>query len=95
MTNEFLTRTHSEAALVYHDQSVNENMHLTVAFRILRKPDNNFLDVLNEEAKAHVRQALIKARMSHHAVPRRVTTRTRLVDRSAKNIEQCSRLPLR
>lgn len=43
MTNEFLVRTSSEAALQYNDQSINENMHLAAAFKVLRRQENNFL----------------------------------------------------
>ena len=36
--------THAETALTYNDSSVNENMHASLAFRLLRKPANNFLE---------------------------------------------------
>ena len=41
--NDFLVATNSEAALQYNDRSINENMHLATAFRLLTKPDNNFI----------------------------------------------------
>ena len=44
MSNEFLVTTHADAALTYNDASVNENMHAALAFRLLRKPGNNFLE---------------------------------------------------
>ena len=44
VSNEFLVLTHAETALTYNDSSVNENMHASLAFRLLRKPANNFLE---------------------------------------------------
>lgn len=45
VSNEFLVATHADSALTYNDSSVNENMHCSLAFRLLRKPANNFLEV--------------------------------------------------
>ena len=44
VSNEFLVLTHAETALTYNDSSVNENTHASLAFRLLRKPANNFLE---------------------------------------------------
>ena len=45
VSNEFLVATHADSALTYNDSSVNENMHCSLAFRLLRNPANNFLEV--------------------------------------------------
>ena len=44
VSNEFLVQTHADSALTYNDASVNENMHAALAFRLLRRPGNNFLE---------------------------------------------------
>jgi hypothetical protein len=34
---------------MYNDLSINENMHAALAFRLIRKPANNFLSELPED----------------------------------------------
>mmetsp|Transcript_15224 Transcript_15224/g.47340 ORF Transcript_15224/g.47340 Transcript_15224/m.47340 type:complete len:479 (-) Transcript_15224:52-1488(-) len=43
LTNDFLVKTSSDVALTYNDRSVNENMHLAIAYRILQRSDCSFL----------------------------------------------------
>jgi hypothetical protein len=45
VTNEFLIHTNAETALLYNDQSVNENVHASLGFQLLRKASNNFIEV--------------------------------------------------
>ena len=45
LTNEYLINTDSSAALTYNDRSINENGHAALAFGILLKDSNNFLEV--------------------------------------------------
>ena len=45
LTNEYLITTCACVALRYNDQSVNENSHAALAFELLLKPCNNFLEV--------------------------------------------------
>ncbi|KAK9834015.1 hypothetical protein WJX81_002981 [Elliptochloris bilobata] len=59
VSNEFLVLTHAEAALTYNDSSVNENMHASLAFRLLRKPANSFLEVLPDNDYRFVRRTMI------------------------------------
>jgi calcium/calmodulin-dependent 3',5'-cyclic nucleotide phosphodiesterase len=41
VNNDFLVKTANEWALIYNDNSVNENMHVRVAFEVLQEPRNN------------------------------------------------------
>lgn len=45
VTNEYLINTNAESALLYNDQSVNENGHAAMGMRLLRKSCNNFIEV--------------------------------------------------
>lgn len=49
LSNDFLINTSSDVALAYNDLSINENMHALIAFRLLRKPSNNFLSEMPED----------------------------------------------
>ena len=59
LTNDFLVTSHAEAALTYNDSSVNENMHSAMAFRILLKPQNNFLSHLPDSHFRFFRRTVI------------------------------------
>ena len=52
--------TNAESALVYNDNSINENMHASIAWRLLQQPQNNFLEHLPEEEQRFVRRTLIQ-----------------------------------
>lgn len=45
MTNEYLINTNADNALLYNDQSINENGHAAVGMQLLRKSSNNFIEV--------------------------------------------------
>jgi len=64
LNNDFLVNSKSEEAKIYHDQSVNENMHLRYAFKLLEKPDSNFTCNLNNKDYWFLRQALVKLVLS-------------------------------
>lgn len=46
-------------ALLYNDNSINENMHASLTFRILMKPENNFLSGLASDEFQAVRRTII------------------------------------
>ncbi|KAK9820126.1 hypothetical protein WJX72_006367 [[Myrmecia] bisecta] len=64
VTNEFLINTNSDIAVTYNDNSINENMHAALAFRILRKPENNCLAHLPEEQFRFVRRTVVRIVLS-------------------------------
>ena len=44
VNNDFLVKTQHEWALIFNDTSVNENMHVRVAFEILQQPQFNIFE---------------------------------------------------
>jgi len=44
VNNDFLVKTQHEWALIYNDTSVNENMHVRVAFEVLQEPECNIFE---------------------------------------------------
>lgn len=49
VNNDFMINTRSTLALVYNDRSVNENSHVSLAFHIALKEENNIFDGLDPE----------------------------------------------
>jgi hypothetical protein len=47
VNNDFLVKTQHEWALIYNDTSVNENMHVRIAFEILQEPHCNIFESTN------------------------------------------------
>lgn len=60
VNNPFLIRTGEERAIIYNDRSVLENGHCSLGFRLLRKPENNFLAGLSQEDGDFVRKLVIE-----------------------------------
>lgn len=60
VSNDFLINTRNETALVYNDVSVNENMHLATAFKILRRPGNDLMEHLSPEQYRFFRRTVIQ-----------------------------------
>ena len=60
VSNDFLINTRNETALIYNDVSVNENMHLATAFKILRRPGNNLMEHLTPEQYRFFRRTVIQ-----------------------------------
>lgn len=52
VNNDFLVKTQHEWAMVYNDTSVNENMHVRVAFEILQDPACNIFESAPPSAHA-------------------------------------------
>ena len=60
LTNQYLINSSSELALMYNDESVLENHHLAVAFRLLlQKKDCDILDSLNSKQRQTFRKMVI------------------------------------
>lgn len=47
--NAFLVRTEADCAKQFHGKSVNESMHVALAFELLSRPENDFLVSLPDE----------------------------------------------
>jgi len=59
LTNQFLINTSSELALMYNDESVLENHHLAVAFKLLQNKDCDIFVNLNKKQKQTLRKMVI------------------------------------
>jgi len=58
-TNQYHINSLSQLAIRYNDRSVLENYHLSLAFQLLREPQNNFMEPLTKEEQRYVRDAVI------------------------------------
>merc|ERR1719323_678023 len=59
LTNQYLINTSSELALMYNDESVLENHHLAVAFKLLQAKDRDILVSLNKKQRQTLRKMTI------------------------------------
>merc|ERR1719282_1979276 len=59
LTNQYLINTSSELALMYNDESVLENHHLAVAFKLLQNPDCDIFVNLSRKQKQTLRKMVI------------------------------------
>jgi len=71
--NTFEINTESELAIRYNDQSVLENMHICLAWNLLKaKPDSNFLVNLDKAQRKRFRKVLVDSilatDMSQHSI---------------------------
>lgn len=58
--NKFLVDTESHYARLYHDRSVNENMHLDIAFKLLEAPEHDVMQMLDQSSRRDLRRMLIR-----------------------------------
>ena len=49
----------SELALVYNDESVLENHHLAVAFKLFQQPDCDVLAAMSTKTRRNIRRMII------------------------------------
>ncbi len=54
-----MLRAGSELALMYNDESVLENHHLAVAFKLLQNPDCDIFANLNKKQRQTLRKMVI------------------------------------
>ncbi|GFO10918.1 CAMP-specific 3',5'-cyclic phosphodiesterase 4c [Plakobranchus ocellatus] len=59
LTNQYLINTSSELALMYNDESVLENHHLAVAFKLLQEENCDILSNLNKKQRQSFRKMVI------------------------------------
>ena len=59
MTNQYLVNSASELALMYNDESVLENHHLAVAFKLLQMEECDILSSLSAKQRSSVRKMVI------------------------------------
>ncbi|XP_055885166.1 cAMP-specific 3',5'-cyclic phosphodiesterase 4C-like isoform X5 [Biomphalaria glabrata] len=59
LTNQYLIQTSSELALMYNDESVLENHHLAVAFKLLQEENCDILDKLTKKQRQSFRKMVI------------------------------------
>jgi len=59
VTNQYLINTSSELALMYNDESVLENHHLAVAFKLLQDPNCDILANLSAKQRTTCRKMVI------------------------------------
>lgn len=58
-TNQFLVNTSHELAIMYNDESVLENHHLAVSFKILKEDSCNFLENVESAQQKAFRRMVI------------------------------------
>merc|ERR1711997_82362 len=59
LTNQYLINTSSDLALMYNDESVLENHHLAVSFKLLQKPGCDIFSNLSKKQRQTLRKMVI------------------------------------
>jgi class 3 adenylate cyclase len=60
LNNNFLIQTKSHFSRLYHDRSVNENMHLDIAFQLMEAREHDVMGMLEESNQLELRKMLIR-----------------------------------
>jgi len=60
VTNDFHNKTLTERSVTYNNRSVNEQHHVAAAFRLLMKPEMNFLSSMNTSHFQHLRSLVVE-----------------------------------
>merc|ERR1712224_842646 len=63
-TNSFLINTNDELAILYNDRSVLEQHHAASSWRILTKPENDFLSHLPKPERLKIRFIILECILS-------------------------------
>eukprot|EP00891_Asterochloris_glomerata_P008654 jgi/Astpho2/8654/e_gw1.00126.42.1_t len=63
-TNDFLINTRHPNAIIYNDRSVNENFHVSCAFRLAQLPETNIFEGLSRQEFVQVRRLVVNAVLS-------------------------------
>jgi cAMP-specific phosphodiesterase 4 len=64
VTNAFRIAALDEGAITYNDQSINENFHCSLTYRILQRDECNWLDSLTRMQSVAVRKLMIEIILS-------------------------------
>jgi len=59
VTNDFRIKDADDDAITYSDRSINEYMHCAMTYRILRREDCNYLEVLSADQWSSVRKFVV------------------------------------
>ncbi|MEQ2183832.1 hypothetical protein GOODEAATRI_002003 [Goodea atripinnis] len=66
VSNQFLINTNSELALMYNDESVLENHHLAVGFKLLQEDNCDIFQNLTKKQRQTLRRTVLATDMSKH-----------------------------
>ena len=58
-TNDFLVVSEDPLSIDYNDTSPLENHHLAYAFKLMKKPEHNFMEALDKETYRSIRALVI------------------------------------
>ncbi|EKX50674.1 hypothetical protein GUITHDRAFT_66867 [Guillardia theta CCMP2712] len=59
LNNDILVKMGHERALLHNDKAPNENHHLAAAFRIMKRPDCNFMHSVPQLSQSKIRKLII------------------------------------